>query len=297
MRHRRHRTSDTVASLPIPAPNPLPTAAAPSWLVGVDAAVPVLPTVALKVIELASNENVSTTQLANMVSKDQVLAARILGMANSAYSASLSTIRSVPDAVVRLGITAVRNLVVTVCFTSRMQDPKVYGRHGSQLVDHAIGTAYLAHLLADHAEMDADDAFLSGLFHDIGKLVILKVAHDHKRRSGTAVAPDELDAVIRSHHAALGGVALRRLGLPTELEEPVVYHHDFECAPTRRQETALIACANRLSHRYGFGCDVEELDLLSEPCAQAIGMDEAWLEETDARAPGLFKVARQCLAA
>lgn len=274
-----------------PAPPPLP-----AWLVGVDAAVPVFPTVALKVIELASNENVSTAQLANMVSKDQVLAARILGMANSAYSASMFTIRTVPEAVVRLGINAVRNVVVTVCFTSRMHDPKIYGKHGSRLVDHAIGTAYIAHLLADHLHLDSDDAFLSGLFHDIGKLVILKVAHDHKRRSSNAIPPDELEDALRAHHATLGGVALRRLGLPTELEEPVVFHHDFAQAPTRRREAALINCANRLSHRYGFGCDVEDMDLLAEAAAQELGLDAKWLEETDARAPGLFQVARQFLA-
>lgn len=284
-----------MASLPLPSPD-VTAPTLPSWLVGVDAAVPVFPTVALKVIELASNENVSTAQLANMVSKDQVLAARILGMANSAYSASLSTIRTVPEAVVRLGITAVRNVVVTVCFTSRMHDPKIYGKHGSLLVDHAIGTAYLAHLLSDKAKLDSDDAFLCGLFHDIGKLVILKVAHDHKRRSNQTIPPEELDEALRLHHAAIGGVALRRLGLPSELEEPVVFHHAFDQAPTRRRETALLCCANRLSHRYGFGCDAEEVDLLAEPAAAEIGFTATWLEETDARAPGLFKVARQFLA-
>jgi hypothetical protein len=76
----------------------------------------------------------------------------------------------------------------------------------------------------------------------------------------------------------------------------VVFHHEFAQAPTRRRETALINCADRLSHRYGFGCDVEEMDLLAEPAARELGLDAAWLQETDARAPGLFQVARQFLA-
>lgn len=283
-------------ALPLPSPSALPSPETPAWLAGFDAAIPVFPTVALKVIELASDDNVTTAHLANVLSKDQVLAARILGMANSAHSASLTTIRTVPEAIVRLGTSAVRNVVVTVCFTSRMHDPKIYGTHGPRLVDHAIGTAYLAHLLGDHAGLDPDDAFLCGLFHDIGKLIILKVAHDQKRRSGRAVAPDELEDTLRAHHAAVGGVALRRLGLPGELEEPVVFHHDFEQAPTRPREAALVACANHLSHRYGFGCDADGRDLLAEPAARELGLDAAWLEETDDRAPGLFRVAREFLA-
>lgn len=286
-----------MAHNPSAAPVLVPSlGAAPKWLSASDAAIPVMPMVAMKVIELTSNPNVSIAQLATVVSKDQVLASRVLGLANSASSGSMHRISTVTDAIVRLGIGAVRNVVVTVCFTSRMHDPKIYGPHGPKLVDHAIGTAYMARVVAERADADADEAFLYGLLHDIGKLVILKLAHDHKRRSGTAVPADELEATLTSHHAAFGGVTLRRLGLPEELDEPVTFHHDYAAAETRPREARIAYCANRLSHRYGFGCDPLDEDLLQDPAAADLGLDQAWLAETDDRAPGLFSIARQFLA-
>ncbi|MFN8057729.1 MAG: HDOD domain-containing protein [Vicinamibacterales bacterium] len=107
------------------------------------------------------------------ISKDQVLASRVLGLANSAYSGSMHRISTVTDAIVRLGIGAVRNVVVTVCFTSRMHDPKIYGALGPLLVDHAIGTAYMARLVADQSRRGRRRGpAIYGLLHDIGKLVI-----------------------------------------------------------------------------------------------------------------------------
>jgi putative nucleotidyltransferase with HDIG domain len=280
---------------PLAGQPPVTSPAVPVWLVATDSAVPVMPEIANRVIALTSDQNVSIAHLASAVSKDQVLASRVLGLANSAYSASQTHISTVADAIVRLGLASVRNIVVTVCFTSRMFDPKLYGPYGARLADHAIGTAYLARLLAGRARTDADEAFLCGLLHDIGKLVVLKLAHDHGRKTGHRVPTDEVEAAMADHHAEQGGFALRRLNLPDQLDEPVTFHHDYERAATRRREAAVTYCANRLSHRYGFGCDADGYDVLADPVAAELGLDEAWLGETDERAPGLFGIARQFL--
>jgi HD-like signal output (HDOD) protein len=130
------------------------------WLKATDFSIPVLPAIAARVIEVASDPEVPVSQLARIVSKDQVLATRVLGFANSAYSAPMQEIDSVTDAIVRMGTAAVRNVVVTVCFASRMHDPKVYGEHGAALVDHGIGTAYLSRLVAERAGVPEEEAFL-----------------------------------------------------------------------------------------------------------------------------------------
>lgn len=272
-----------------------PGAALPAWLRTDNLAVPMLPALAHRVIELAADPEVTIPRLSAVVSKDQVLASRVLTLANSAYSAPSRTISSLNEAIVRLGTNAVRNVVITVSFTSRMHDPTIYGRHGRALVDHALGAAYMARLVADRATVDAEEAFLYGLLHDIGKLIIYKLANDHQRKTGQAVAEDELAAVIATEHAALGGVALRRWKLPESLDAPVRFHHDYEAAPEHGHEAAVAYLANRLAHRYGFGCEAEEADLLADPVCTILGIDAAWLEATDRRAPGLFEVARQAL--
>jgi len=51
-----------------------------------------------------------------------------------------------------------------------------------------------------------------------------------------------------------------------------------------------------LSHRYGFGCEPDATDLLSDPVTSELELDAEWLAEIDQRAPGLFKVAREALS-
>jgi len=270
--------------------------AMPAWLAGdLSLAVPMLPDVAQRVIAMTSDPEISIIRLAELVAKDQVLASRVLGLANSAFSASMTHVGTVSESIVRLGTTAVRNLVVTVSMTSRLQDQAVYGARGRQLFDHALGTAYMARLLAERAQVSADEAFLYGLVHDIGKLVILKMAHECGRAHAGAPGADEVERVMAERHAVVGGLALRRWKLPETVDEPVIFHHRYADAPTFTRETAVCYLANRLSHRYGFGCAPDPSDLGADDVCAMLGLDAAWLAATDDRAPGLVGVASQML--
>ena len=73
----------------------------------------------------------------------------IVDDSNSAYCAPMQEVTTVNDAVVRMGTGPVRNVVLAVCFTSRLQGANVYGPQGRDLMNHAIGTAYLARLVAE----------------------------------------------------------------------------------------------------------------------------------------------------
>jgi hypothetical protein len=54
--------------------------------------------------------------------------------------------------------------------------------------------------------------------------------------------------------------------------------------------------ANRLAHRYGFGCAADSADLFEDAICTKAGLNETWLGDLDRRAPGLFQVARQIVA-
>jgi putative nucleotidyltransferase with HDIG domain len=265
-----------------------------AWLTGDNSlAVPMLPDLAQRVIAMTSDPDIMIAKLAALVAKDQVLASRVLGLANSAYSAPLQTVATVNDAIVRLGTAAVRNVVVTVSLTSKMQDPAVYGAKGRELFDHALGTAYMARVVAERTRVNADEAFLYGLMHDIGKLVILKLAYEHQRRAGRPIPADIVHQAVAERHAVMGAVALRRWHLPESVDDPVMFHHNYQSAPRFQREAAVCHLANRLSHRYGFGCAADAGDLEADEVLTFLGLDREWLEATDSRAPGLFSVARQ----
>jgi len=266
------------------------------WMRSNTSNIPMLPEVAARVITLASSPDVTISHLAQLITKDQVLTTRLLSLANSAYYMSSIDVTTVPEAIMRMGAGAVRNLAVTLCVTSRMRDRNVYGAHGQLLVDHGLGTAYVARLVADDAGADPDQAFLCGLLHDIGKMVILKWHYDHVKRTGQAMDATELAELLTRWHPQVASLAFRRWGLPSELDEPVLHHHDYTQATTARRMAAVIYLANRLSHRYGFGCEPDATDPLSDPVTSELELDAEWLAEIDQRAPGLFKVARETLS-
>src|SRR5687767_15162605 len=266
------------------------------WEESADTAIPMLPAMASHVVDLALDPEVSATRITNVVSKDPVLATRVIQLANSAFSAPATEITSIGEAVVRMGTGPVRNVVTAACLSSLAADPRIYGRHGRDHIDHSIGTAYLAWLLADRADEPPDEAFLYGLLHDIGKLVILKLARDCESFSVAAPSEPDTQDILREMHAAIGGYVIEQWGLPHCLHDPIVCHHAPDSAKERPGAASVAYIANRLAHRYGFGCAVEQFDPLADPVVRKLGMDARAIEKLDLHAPGLFEVARKIAA-
>ena len=256
-----------------------------------------LPANASEIMILALDPDVSVTQLARVTSRDQVLAARMLRLANSAYCAPLQEITTISEAVVRLGTASVRNVVLATCMASRLQSGNTYGTQGRGLAAHGIGTAFLAQVIARVAVVNQEEAFLYGLVHDIGKLLVLQLSKEYVRGGGKAPSEEEVVQMIDARHAEFGGRVLREWRLPPVIEEPVVYHHRPEESPSHTLEASVCYLANRLSHRYGFGCEASpDVPVLDDPVAQKLGLSETWLADLDPRAPELFKNASDAFA-
>lgn len=257
---------------------------------------PALPALATEILELAADPDVSQVKVANAVSKDPVLATRILGLANSAASAAAVTITSINEAILRLGTRIVCNVALADRMAGGFQDQRIYGPFGQTLRDHSIGTAYVAYLVADTAGLPSDEAFLCGLMHDIGKLYVLKLVHDVGLPSPTGKPSASTLQLVTDTHAEVGGFLIQKWGLPESLQDPVVWHHEPWRATREPRATAVTYAANRLAHRYGFGVPRdEEYDPLADHEMQELGLDESAVAELDARAPGLYEVARRGL--
>lgn len=264
------------------------------WEKAMDSAGAMLPALAVEVVRMAQDPDVAPSRITQVVSKDPVLAAHVVRLANSAASGSATTITSLSEAVVRVGTTAVRQMVTATCVTSKLKNPKTYGANGRDLVYHCIGTAYLAWLVADRVDGDSDEAFLIGLLHDIGKFVILKLANEDKPLAPDAMSPEQFESLIAARHAGIGGRALARWTFAPDVQIPVAFHHDPGlAAPEYRKNAQVAYAANRLAHRYGFGCAVDDRNLLEDQVFIELGFDEAFMKELDQRAPGLFEVARK----
>ena len=101
---------------------------------------------------------------------------------------------------------------------------------------------------------------------------------------------------MTAHHAEVGEMAMHRWGLPGALREPIRFHHTPLDAPIYGNEASVAYVANRLSHRYGFGCPATPDEPLTEDtiCAST-GVTDRWLAETDTKASSIFDGIRKGL--
>jgi putative nucleotidyltransferase with HDIG domain len=254
--------------------------------------VPMLPAAVGRIMSLALDPDVSVAQLTRVISRDQVLATRVLRLANSAHCGPLEEITSINEATIRIGTAAVRNVVLAVCLSSRLAEARVYGAQGRSLLEHSVGTACMARAVAPSARVDADEAFLCGLLHDIGKLFVLKLAKDFAKSGAPAPTEREVAEVLSARHADMGAHLMRAWQLPAVMVEAVEFHHSPTAATLFPTQATVTTIANRLSHRYGFGCEAERDDtLLDDSGAASVGVTAAWLAELDVTAAGLFSTA------
>jgi HD-like signal output (HDOD) protein len=263
------------------------------WKATADTSIPMLPTAAQEIVNLALDPDVSVAAIVTVVSRDPVLATRVIQLANSAFVASSREVSSIQEAVVRVGTGLVRTVMTSTCMNALAADPHIYGTQGRVCVDHCLGTAYAAWLVAGSAGEPPAEAFLYGLLHDVGKLLLIKLAHQSRQYGVAAPGEEEFAEVMADQHASLGGFLLQQWGLPSRLYDPIVWHHWPEQAPERPRAAAVAYAANRLAHRFGFACPVDEFDPLADPLFEALGIDAAVLARLDLQVPELFQLARK----
>jgi putative nucleotidyltransferase with HDIG domain len=259
---------------------------------------PAAPRALNEVFWLMGEEDVDTRRLITIVTQDPEFTIRVLRLANVAAFAAAGEVTSVELAVVRLGTRAVRHAVLAACFSAWAQTVQTHGPRGAVEIRHAVGTACLARRLAQLLRLQAEDAFVQGLLHDVGKLVLFKLRAEYLRLGGRAPSSDEFDATIQEKHPDVGATALQLWGIPDSIREPVRWHHEPLAAGQHAHASTLVYVANRLSHRYAFGrppADDED-DLEADPVAAALGLGANWLAKLDEEALGVGMAAQHLVS-
>ncbi len=133
-------------------------------------ALPTIPKVAQELIQSFNDEDVAVGDIIRTISTDQVLSARLLRLANSAYYHVSRTVASVEDAVTMLGFVNVRTLVISTGLTGGFKS--IPGMDLKRFWRHSLHTSVAARHLAKQIDLNSDLAFTVGLMHAIGQLVM-----------------------------------------------------------------------------------------------------------------------------
>lgn len=220
-------------------------------------AVPVMPASAQQAFRLATNPNAEALDYVEVLEADEGLSARVLKIANSVFYDRGGGSRTIVEAVNVIGITELKNLLNATALLN-LFSVRHYLR--AQFWSHNIATALTAQVLAQELFPSASDqAFLGGLMHDVGKLLILQQHLDNYERVVLKGLVDGLEttaAEVREYpfdHTHVGQLVAEKWNFSPELYDVIANHHKPWSEIQRGSLTGLIKVSDILVHSSGLG--------------------------------------------
>jgi putative nucleotidyltransferase with HDIG domain len=209
---------------------------------------PILPHVASQVLAMSTSDDTNARGLAELVHRDQAIAAHVLRVANAPLYRPRVPLVSLQQAISRLGLATLREIVMTVSMQSRMFNVPSYATEAQAMWQHAVYTAAYAREIARRCRRNVEGAFLGGLLHDVSKPVLLLALADLQAQWHEPIPPPVVTTAIDVYHMQVGALLASTWTLPPEVCASMVYHHDYSAAPAY-PEAALVTClADRVAY-------------------------------------------------
>jgi HD-like signal output (HDOD) protein len=185
-----------------------------------------------RLIASLAGENVSFHQLGDLIEKDTVIAGNLLNLVNSALYARRGTVNSVRHALSLLGIEKVRNAILSMSLARMWRKVAMPAEWSMARFNmHSASVAILSDLLAQRVPVAyPEGAFLAGLLHDVGRLMIALALPaefariQQLRASGRSLLGCEME-VLGFTHSLLSAEALAAWNLPRPIRTAVLDHH------------------------------------------------------------------------
>jgi HD-like signal output (HDOD) protein/CheY-like chemotaxis protein len=219
---------------------------------------PGLPALYLELIDLLKSPETSTQQVGEVIAKDLGMTTKILHLVNSAFFSLRCHIYDPAHAVSLLGIDTIKALVLITGVFSQFDEKKVASLEIERLWDHSTKTATMAKVVATReglCKKDIDDIFMSGLIHDVGKLILAdnlpeKYKEILKQTTVKDICLEDAEfQLLGATHAEVGAYLLALWGLPDNIVETVAYHHHPEKSPSKEHpQLSILYVINLLEH-------------------------------------------------
>ena len=260
--------------------------------------IPTLPVIYQKLFDKLQDPDVSVPEIAEIITQDQALSAKILHLVNSALYGSGTRTMTIGRAVVILGFRAVRGAAMASGVFDYFKDEESSeGIDRIKFWEHSIAVASISKVLAgDQRLYHREEAFVAGLLHDVGKLIeksyfpsdfdeICVVAED----KGLSWFEAE-KKLFPIHHGTIGKTVFRSWKFSPSVVDAVQFHHKPGASSSAPELTALVHVADFIAYELGYGapgacgpkeCDPDALRVLGMTLEGTMEFRERIHEEMD----------------
>ncbi len=251
----------------------------PRELKGIIKEIPTLPVIYQELFQKMQDPDVSVPQIAEIITKDQALTAKVLHLVNSAFYGYHKQINTISRAVVILGFQAVRSAALAISVFDYFKDEESNTQiNMEKFWKHSIAVASICKVLAPVLKIQqAEEAYVVGLLHDAGKLI--EKRYFPEDFDEVCYAANELHlswfecerALFQAHHALIGKTIFRQWEFPAKVVDAVNCHHKPITSVKAPHLASLVHLADYLSYQMDFGapgawppkeCSLDALKLL-----------------------------------
>ena len=263
-----------------------------------------LPEITIKIIELVEDPTSTAQDLHSVISNDPALCSRILKVVNSAFYGLPRQIGSINRAIVLLGLNAVKNIAIAASLTKLFRGGDLCPSFSARdLWIHSIASAMCCKLICDEMKLGLpDEAFLSGLIHDIGIMVEMQAMRDKLVEVFSNMRYEDDGSPLTNlceleeqycgaDHTAFGSGLCEVWKFPKSFTYVTGYHHNPLVLPERNRTLAsIVYIADRVTAEIGFGfrSDVASTEIESSILAE-IDMTSEQLNTIKEKLPQAFE--------
>jgi HD-like signal output (HDOD) protein len=222
-----------------------------------------LPEVTQRILTVTEDPDSSARDLNEILKHDLALSAKLLRVVNSAFYGLPGHVADIDRAIVLLGFQAVRNLAISATMAGLFGRPgaEVRGFTVQNLWRHCVATAVAARCIVSTVGLRSlrEEAFLSGIIHDVGVLVEYQYASkqftlvvEKVNAGGTSLVAAE-EAILELNHQDIGKALTERWKFPKGVQMVVAYHHrPARLAQEHRLLPAVVAVAGEMADACGY---------------------------------------------
>lgn len=202
--------------------------------------VPMLPEVAGKVVRLTQDPDSESSDLAKLIQSDQMLAGKVMRIANSAAYSPNSSMVSLQQAITRLGMKLITEIALSASVNTELFNTPGYEAHIAYEIKYSLLTGLWAKEVARACRKNVEAAFLTGLLHDIGRPVAVQTTLEILRKLDINLSKADVIEIEDQFQQSIGINVVKKWEMPSSVCQSVEYFHNYSEPHSAQMQTMIV---------------------------------------------------------